>query len=223
MKVTIHHFSDVLCVWAYVAQVRVDELCRELGDKVELSYHFRPVFGDTARKLGKSWEARGGLAGYAAHVRGVATRFDHVTVGDAAWAEVAPRSSMAAHVFLSAVKLATTERARFEAVAWATREAFFAKGRDIGRRDVLLEVARGEGVDAAEIARLVDDGSAYAELNEDTRLADQYAVTVSPTLVFNEGRQRLVGNVGYRIIEANVHELLEAQNRAGDETQASWC
>jgi hypothetical protein len=37
-------------------------------------------------------------------------------------------------------------------------------------------------------------------------------------LLFNEGRQRLTGNVGYRIIEANIRELLE-----GAPGQLSWC
>jgi hypothetical protein len=35
----------------------------------------------------------------------------------------------------------------------------------------------------------------------------------------NEGRQRLFGDVGYRLIEANVEELL--RGRTPDE--ASWC
>jgi len=43
-------------------------------------------------------------------------------------------------------------------------------------------------------------------------------VSSSPTLLLNEGRQRLVGNVGYRILEANVRELFE---RPG--VQQSWC
>jgi hypothetical protein len=43
-------------------------------------------------------------------------------------------------------------------------------------------------------------------------------VTVSPTLIFNEGRQRLNGNVGYRVIEANIRELLH--NPSGE---LSWC
>ncbi len=43
-------------------------------------------------------------------------------------------------------------------------------------------------------------------------------VRASPTLTFNEDRQRLTGNVGYRIIEANVRELLERP-----ETQQTWC
>ena len=45
-----------------------------------------------------------------------------------------------------------------------------------------------------------------------------HGIQASPTLLLNEGRQRLGGNVGYRIIEANVRELLE-----GAPGQASWC
>jgi hypothetical protein len=41
----------------------------------------------------------------------------------------------------------------------------------------------------------------------------------SPSLVLNEGRQKLYGNVGFRVIEANVQGLLHA---AGPE-DASWC
>jgi hypothetical protein len=46
----------------------------------------------------------------------------------------------------------------------------------------------------------------------------RHDVKVSPTLIFNDDRQRLTGNVGYRIIEANVRELLRAPER-----EASWC
>ena len=47
--------------------------------------------------------------------------------------------------------------------------------------------------------------------------ARQSDISVSPTYVFNNGRQRLTGNVGYRIIEANVKELLEQPHK-----QQSW-
>ena len=42
--VTIEYFSDVLCIWAYGAQARVDELKRNFGDQVELHNHFIPLF-----------------------------------------------------------------------------------------------------------------------------------------------------------------------------------
>jgi len=42
--VVIDHFSDVLCVWAYAAQIRVDEIQREFGSQVHINYHFVPIF-----------------------------------------------------------------------------------------------------------------------------------------------------------------------------------
>jgi hypothetical protein len=41
----------------------------------------------------------------------------------------------------------------------------------------------------------------------------------SPSYVLNEGRQRLYGNIGFRVMEANVQELL----RAPGIDDASWC
>ena len=43
---------------------------------------------------------------------------------------------------------------------------------------------------------LLYNGKAHAELSRGLELAKQYAVNVSPTFVFNEGRQRLTGSVG---------------------------
>lgn len=41
----------------------------------------------------------------------------------------------------------------------------------------------------------------------------------SPSLVLNDGRQKLYGNVGFRLIDANIQELFR-EPRADD---ASWC
>ena len=68
------------------------------------------------------------------------------------------------------------------------------------------------------MTRLLESGRAHAELDHDARLQRDYAVQVSPSLVLNEGRQHLNGNVGYRVIEANVRELL---HKPADEM--SWC
>ena len=53
---------------------------------------------------------------------------------------------------------------------------------------------------------------------EGIQLKDKYSVKGSPSLILNEGRQIIYGNVGYRVIEANVQELLNQP-----ENQASWC
>ncbi|MBX3269020.1 MAG: DsbA family protein [Sandaracinaceae bacterium] len=215
-KVSVQYFSDVLCVWAYVGQVRLDELESAFRDEVEVDCHFMTVFGDAHGKLTTSWRERGGLAGYAEHVRSVVARFDHVTIHADAWDPVAPASSLGCHVFLAAVKL--LDAAVFRQVAWRLREAFFAEGRDIAQRRVQLEVAESIGLSVAALEASLSSGRAHAELSRGLALARSYGVETSPTYVFDEGRQRLNGNVGYRVIEANVRELLRTP-----EPGQSWC
>jgi len=50
-RVRLTHFSDVLCVWAYVAQIRVDELRSRFHERVELSYRYLHVFGNVPKKM----------------------------------------------------------------------------------------------------------------------------------------------------------------------------
>ncbi len=69
-----------------------------------------------------------------------------------------------------------------------------------------------------KIEKLIRSGAAFAALDDDLQIKEKYGVTGSPTLILNEGRQKIYGNVGYRVIEANVQELLNQP-----ESQASWC
>lgn len=220
--IRVSHFSDTLCVWAYVSQVRIDELQRRFAGRVEMDTRWFHVFGDVPKKLDAGWKERGGAAGYAAHVREVVERFGHVQLHPRTWTEVVPQSSMPSHLLLCALRVlrdrAEVEPGAPERAAWALRQAFFDQGRDISRHAVLLEVAAAAGLPVAGIERLLAGGEAHAALVDDLELARQQAVQASPTLLFNEGRQRLTGNVGYRIIEANVRELLEAPP-----PQSSWC
>ena len=67
-KLTILHFSDVLCIWAYIAQIRIDELKNKFGDQIELQYHFIPLFGSTHIKFTEGRINRDGFARYNQHV-----------------------------------------------------------------------------------------------------------------------------------------------------------
>jgi predicted DsbA family dithiol-disulfide isomerase len=214
--VSVLHFSDVLCVWAYVGHARLTELETAFGQLVSTDVHFMTVFGDARGKLEKRWADRGGLAAYADHVRSVVSRFDHVSLHPDAWTRVAPTSSLGAHIFLAAVKLISADV--FRAVSWSLREAFFRDAADISARHIQLEVGERCGLVVSELERLLASGHAHAELSRGLDLVRQYAVEVSPTFVFNEGRQRLNGNVGYRVIEANVRELLRSPEQG-----QSWC
>lgn len=220
--VKIDHYSDVLCIWAYIAHVRSDELQQQFPQQVNWSWHYLPVFGDVQHKFATQWAQRGGAAGYAAHVREVVADFEHVTLHDDTWTKVQPASSAPAHLWLAGARLATANKqlpADAEAkLAWAIRLAFFEQAMNIGEQAVLRTITEQHQLDAAPILQSIENGSAYAALCQDMQQARDANIRISPTYVFNEDRQRLTGNVGYRIIEANVRELLDQPRK-----QQSWC
>lgn len=223
--VTVSYYSDVLCVWAYVAQARVDAVKRSFPTEVVFDYRFCSVFGDVPTKITEAWRTRDGFEGYAKHVQGVVDKFEHVTLHPDTWSRVRPASSMSPHLFLSAV-LAWELREKpgsapriFESAMWALRRGFFQDGLDIAHFEVQEELARPFGVDAEAVRHLIADGTAFARLSGDYQKAEKLKVEGSPTFVLNDGRQKLFGNVGFRVIEANIRELLHDPHV----DQASWC
>ena len=216
-KLPVQHFSDVLCVWAYVGQMRVNELCRKHGSELAMDYHFVDVFGDVPGRITERWRERGGLAAYGEHVIEVVGRFNHVQVHPDVWNRNVPKSSMSCHLFLHAVNKVAGVRA-MERAAWALRESFFLHALDVSERSLQMNIAEELGLSREGIETHLDSGYAASRLSSDLRVAMDQGITVSPTLTFDEGRQVLRGNVGYRVIEANFLELLE---RGG--AQQSWC
>lgn len=223
--VLVTHYSDLLCVWAYVTQARLDELRRRQGDRIAVRSRLCSVFGDVGTKIVAGWRDRGGTPAYRRHVEGVVAGFGHVALHDDAWATTVPATSAAPHAIVKAAELVAAGgpddlgRTPAERLAWRLRLAFFAEGRDVSREDVQLDVAAATGLPVDGLRSALRDGRAWAALQRDYEDAGVEGVRGSPTLLLNERRQVLYGNVGYRIIEANVEELL--RRPSGDE--ASWC
>ena len=68
------------------------------------------------------------------------------------------------------------------------RRALFAESRNIGRRDVLLELARELGLDVAALTRELDSGRARQAVLDEARLGQQrYRVRGTPTLMLADG------------------------------------
>ncbi|MCP4448434.1 MAG: disulfide bond formation protein DsbA [Myxococcales bacterium] len=216
-RLPVQYFSDVLCVWAYVGQVRIDELILQHGPKISMEYHFVDVFGDISGRTTERWRERGGLAGYGKHVLEVVGRFDHVDAHPDIWTRNVPTSSMNCHLFLHAVQEAAGSKA-MEKAAWAMRQAFFVRALDVSCRSLQLEIAEELGISREDVEKHLRTGLASARLSNDIRGAVDSGIKISPTITFDEGRQVLRGNVGYRVIDANVQELLK---RGGN--QHSWC
>ncbi|MFV2005387.1 MAG: DsbA family protein [Gammaproteobacteria bacterium] len=232
MTIKIEYFSDVLCIWAYGGQIRMDELKRDFADEIEIDYRFVPIFGAGKQHVNNVWKDKGGLPGFNAHLKEVSTNWSHISISPNLWTGVAPESSTSAHLYLKAIQLlanhgeidnvpceAFNGRNNFEQSIWLFRDVFFRQGKDIARRCIQDEIAEALKLPLKHIHELIDSGQAHAALHEDDEARHSYKVPGSPTLVLNEGRQLLYGNVGYRIIDANVRELLHNP----DHGEASWC
>ena len=225
------YFTDVLCIWAYLAQIRIDELKAKFGGDVILQKHFIPVFGSVNSKMENNWGEQGGVAAYCGHVQTVAKKFGHIEIHPDVWVKNTPTTSTSCHVFLKAIQILVENKIVsatvvsdgikknvFELAVWKMRVAFFKEAIDISALSEQMKIAENLGLPVDKIKNLIESGAAFAGLDDDLQLKEKYGVSGSPTLVLNEGRQIIYGNVGYRVIEANIQELLTQP-----EYQASWC
>lgn len=226
-KPVVHYYSDVLCVWAYVGNIRLERLVEKYASEVAFDLRYCSVFPDAVTKLEKAWSKRGGFEAVSAQMQKVASRFDHAPVHPDVWTKVRPVSSTPVHIFLKAAELAEDEGIRHAPLlerpsyklSWALREAFFREARDIATRAVQMECAEAVGLDRRAIETHLESGLAAALLDRDLNAAAGEGVKGSPTFSMNGGRQILYGNVGFRLLDANVQELLR-RPAPGD---ASWC
>lgn len=213
----VDYYTDILCVWGWIAQRRIDELKSQFGDQVALDYHYLDVFGDVPSKMANQWAARGGYEGFAEHVIHSADGFEDAHINPRIWTDVRPTTSANAHLLLKAVGIVADKQASAD-LALELRKAFFIDARNIGELPVLLEVVTEQGLDYAEINDCLQNGRAMAALMGDYQKARQQSLKGSPSYIIDNGRQTLYGNVGYRVLHANIEEQLK-----NPESEASWC
>lgn len=229
---TIEYFSDVLCVWAYAAQPRLDQLKQDFGEHVDLHYRFIPLFAAAQQRIADNWGEDDGLSAFNRHLQEVSESWDHLEVSERVWLDNPPTSSTTAHLYLKAVQLLQgndllpneypvfgVNRSAFEEMIWQIRQAFFRQARNVSDATILEEIISDLKLPRKSIKRLLNNGEAHAALHLDYELKESYQVIGSPTFIFNEGRQKLYGNVGYRIIKANIQELFHNPQHG----EASWC
>jgi predicted DsbA family dithiol-disulfide isomerase len=216
-QLSIDYYTDVLCVWAWIAQRRIDELNKKLQSKIEINYYFMDVFGDVPTKMNTQWEKKGGYVGFAEHVQKSVSGFEDVPINSKIWTEVRPVTSANVHLIIKAIQL-TCDKNKSIDMALKFRKAFFIDALDIGSIEVLMTIVKENGIDANKIEASLRDGSAMAGLMCDYQQSKQRHIKGSPSYVIDGGRQILYGNVGYRVLLANIEELLN--NPSGE---ASWC
>lgn len=213
------YYSDVLCVFAYASEVKLKALKEAHGGSLKIVRRVCDSFGDTQKKIGEGWREKGGWEAYADHVSEIAGRFDHIVLHGDVWRKVRPASSHSPHLLLKALEVTGADEDLQGKAAWALREAFFANAADIGRWDTQREALRAAGVEAEPAEAAIRDGRAFAALAADLAAAEDQKIEGSPSFVLPDQRQKLYGDVGFRILDANVKERLRAR-QAGE---PAWC
>ncbi len=170
-------WAEYYCPWSYIAAVRLYHVYPEYEGRVRLRVRPFPL------------EVMGG--------------------------EAAPRAILEQEWWLAAIQepratfepwhgetWPTTTLPAFEAAWCATRQgdalfldfdlrirrAFFAESRDIGRPDVLLEIAREAGLDVDRLRWDLEREQPRSAILEDARLGqERYRVRGTPTLMLGDG------------------------------------
>ncbi|WP_394176066.1 DsbA family oxidoreductase [Thalassotalea litorea] len=210
------YFTDVLCVWAYINERRIAELNSDYAKQLQLKHHYVEIFASVEDKITSQWQQKGGYSGFRQHVFEAAAQFDLV-LHPSIWDHCKPTSSAPAHLYGKAIKLVAGDEAEMQWLS-AARNAFFVAGKDISQFDVLNELLSEQGYQQDRVQAQIHSGEGLAILMQDRKTCDNWKIKGSPSLVMNQGRQILFGNVGYSIIRANIEELLH-----GNCSRASWC
>jgi hypothetical protein len=209
----------------------MDQLKSKFAEQIVVEEHFVSVFGSVAQKIEKNWGAKGGVSAYNKHIQEITSKFEHIDVHPNAWIKNTPTTSGSCHLFLKALQILadqnelpdifdskTSKKSVVETVTWELRLAFFRDLIDVSSFRSQMEIAEKLRLPINKIQKTIESGAAFSALNDDLLLQEKYGVVGSPSLVLNEGRQLIYGNVGYRVIEANIQELINQP-----ENQASWC
>lgn len=216
-RIIIDYYSDVLCVWAWIAQPRLEQLLIDWGEKICIRHRFVDIFGDSHKKIQSRWGKENGFEKFGKHVFESAKPFESSSVNELVWKSSQPTSSMLAHLVLKGVERAFGPE-QVNRVALSFRKSFFLETKDISDLDLLFDIIDNLSLDSNKVKDSLNDGTAMASLSNDLKDASSKGVKGSPTWVLNDGRQVLYGNIGYRILNANIEEFIK--NPA---SEASWC
>ena len=185
--IRIDLFSDIICPWCFIGKRRLECAMAERPETL-VEIHWRafqlnpdmPKAGMSrqeylAMKFGDSGRARHvySMIGNAGARVGLQFKFDSI--------ERTP-NTVAAHRLIA---WATATQEADELVE-ALFIAYFLEGRDIGRVEVLAEIAEDAGLDGAAARRFLDTDGGLQAVAAETRFAYQNGITGVPCFIINQ-------------------------------------
>lgn len=183
--VDVFFYGDYVCPFSYVMDARAGGLREELG----LRLHWRPLpvhravpaDGLPAERLGREPDEQARLeTEVARQARELELELE------------LPDFVANSHEALQAAEFARDlGDEAFRRTHRRLFRAYFVEGRNLGRREVLLEVAGEADLDREGLDHALEDGRYRSELERATEEAERYGVEGTPTLLV--GRHKVVG------------------------------
>jgi len=207
-QLSIKYFTDPLCCWSWTFDPAFRQLKNEMGDALSVQYYMCGLisnwesYNDTVNavnrpiQMGPIWLQAKQLSG--------------IYINDKIWFTDPPASSYPA---CTAVKCAGMQSKQAEELyLFKLREAVMVHGKNIAKKEVLLEIATtlsAEHPDLLDISlfrqELTSD-KVIAAFRKDMQEADYHGITRYPTLLVSapdrKEQLRLVGNRPYSALHA---------------------
>jgi predicted DsbA family dithiol-disulfide isomerase len=211
---------DVVAPWCYIAKRRLEAALRAVAGRVEAEVHWLPIEMDPRRpsagvdrrseraaRLGPSRAAAlDALVAEAGRIEGLALDFERIAT--------VPNSLDAHRLIALAGRMGVQD-----AVVEALFLAYFTRGQDLARRDTLLDVAAGAGLDRGQAARILEGDDGTAEVRAQEARARRMGVASVPQFLVN-GLPALswagdVGMIAAALEEAGAVAVVEAPGGPG--------
>ena len=183
--VDVFLYGDYVCPFSYVVDARV----RRLGDELDLRVHWRPLSIHPAVPTdGLPMEQTGRPPEEWARVEAGVSEMAREEELEFTLPDFVANS----HEALQAGEFARDLGGEaFERAHRALFRAYFVEGLNLGRREVLLDVAEEAGLDRQGLEGALEDARYEEELDRVSREASRYDIEGTPTLLF--GRHKVVG------------------------------
>ena len=180
--------SDTVCPWCFVGKRRL-ERAMDLRPELDFEVHWHPFQlnpdvpsegVDRATYYAEKFGSGGRIESMVEQLKSIGTElginFDFEAI------KIQPNTRLS-HCFISAFEGDTQS-----AVKEAVLSAFFEQGRDIGDRDVLMDIATQLGVDTQLASAALDDSVLQAAVAEQSEQARANGINGVPTFIFDQLR-----------------------------------
>lgn len=215
VPISIDVVSDVVCPWCYIGLKRLDAAMAQ-AQEVPVDVRWRPYQLDSTippegrdrrqymlAKFGSEEKLREIHARVAESGRsaGIDFAFDAIKVSP---------NTLDAHRLIRWA--ASAEGNRQTEVKKRLMQAYFEEGRNVGDRAVLIEIARGAGMDAAVVEALLASDADIAETRAEIETAQQMGVTGVPCYLL-EGRYAVMGAQDPAVLADAIRQISAAKAR----------